>query len=354
MIRGKKRMLAGLLAGSGAATVLHAGRRRIDRPRLTILAYHGIAEPGGRAGRAGPDARARADVACRIPEGDVSADADAFDRQLRFICRRYRVITFTDLSRIVASGPGDRGLLIITFDDGYRNNYSVAFRLLQKHGLKATFFVATDYLDTREIFWFDALSVMLARTKERALVVDALGGMRLDLGEPAPRPNARRAAKAAIARVSNARRIQALAELRDKCGVSIPPEWGDRLLMTWDQVKAMHRAGMEFGSHTCSHPVLSQLSPEELRREVAGSRDRIRSVLGETPRVFCYPTGRPGYFGQREKAAVREAGYEFAVSYAPGLNPLAALDPYALRRLHVERDQTFSQFRCSLFWPGLG
>jgi peptidoglycan/xylan/chitin deacetylase (PgdA/CDA1 family) len=113
----------------------------------------------------------------------------------------------------------------------------------------------------------------------------------------------------------------------------------------------MHRSGIEFGSHTATHPILSRVEPEKLEREILTSRARIEEELGTTVHALSYPVGSPPTYNEQVKAALARAGYAFGVSTVWGPNHPGQLDPYALRRIPVDLDLTFTLLRCYLAAP---
>ena len=110
--------------------------------------------------------------------------------------------------------------------------------------------------------------------------------------------------------------------------------------LDWAQVREMHAHGIEFGSHTLSHPMLSEIDPETARREIAESRQLIEDRLGAPSPLFCYPRGD---FNEAVKGLVRDAGYLAACSTLPGANGPRP-DLYALRRTYVSRQDTPEEF----------
>jgi peptidoglycan/xylan/chitin deacetylase (PgdA/CDA1 family) len=110
--------------------------------------------------------------------------------------------------------------------------------------------------------------------------------------------------------------------------------------LDWAQVREMQAHGVEFGSHTLTHPMLSRVSPEEARRELVDSRRVLEDLLGAPAVLFCYPRGD---FSEPVKQAVREAGYLAACSTLPGLNGRRP-DLFALRRTYVSRHDTPEEF----------
>jgi peptidoglycan/xylan/chitin deacetylase (PgdA/CDA1 family) len=110
--------------------------------------------------------------------------------------------------------------------------------------------------------------------------------------------------------------------------------------LDWGQVAEMRAQGIEFGSHTLTHPMLSRIPPDLARREIAESRRVLEQKLGSPPGVFCYPRGD---FNEAVKQLVREAGYVAACTTLPGVNGRRT-DLFALRRTYVSRQDTLGEF----------
>jgi len=110
--------------------------------------------------------------------------------------------------------------------------------------------------------------------------------------------------------------------------------------LTWAQVREMHAHGIEFGSHTLTHPMLSQIPPDQARHEIADSKRVIEDKLGAPVSVFCYPRGD---FDESVRRIVREEGYLAACTTLPGVND-PRTDLFALRRTYVSRRDTSREF----------
>jgi peptidoglycan/xylan/chitin deacetylase (PgdA/CDA1 family) len=110
--------------------------------------------------------------------------------------------------------------------------------------------------------------------------------------------------------------------------------------LSWEQVEEMHARGIEFGSHTLTHPMLSTISLGEARREIAESKRVIEDKLGAPALFFCYPRGD---FNAGVKNMVREEGYLAACTTVPGTN-VGRTDPFALRRTYVGRNDVGTEF----------
>jgi peptidoglycan/xylan/chitin deacetylase (PgdA/CDA1 family) len=112
-------------------------------------------------------------------------------------------------------------------------------------------------------------------------------------------------------------------------------------VLGWDEIRELDRGGtLGFGAHTVTHPDLRELSDEEARAEIAGSKEELERELGRPVETFCYPAG---FFGERERRLVAEAGFTAAVTTEPGVNRPGD-DPLTLRRIQVDREDGFLTF----------
>jgi peptidoglycan/xylan/chitin deacetylase (PgdA/CDA1 family) len=132
-----------------------------------------------------------------------------------------------------------------------------------------------------------------------------------------------------------------------------PAGAGERLWMSWDMLREMRAGGMTVGGHTVSHQILSLVSREEQRREIAGCARRIEEELGAPMRAFSYPTGKPGSFNADTRACLAEVGVHSAFSYYGGFRPLDEWDDYDVPRSAVEQDMSFGEFRAEALAPWL-
>ena len=166
----------------------------------------------------------------------------------------------------------------LTFDDGYLDNYTQAFPILRRHGLTATFYVTTNCIDNRALLWTGLLRFVIftttrprARDAGAARVPPAAGqrpGASRGLHQ-ADRDDEEHPDRATASRCS--RRCGDAAAIDDLSPL-------ESIMMSWDQVREMHRGGMIFGAHTLTHPNLPNATPEEARREIVGSRDALAAA----------------------------------------------------------------------------
>ena len=239
--------------------------------------------------------------------------AQRFDAQLAQLKHCFNFISLTDGVRGLRSGKLPARAACITFDDGYADNAEVALPILQKHGLPATVFVASGFLDGGRM-WNDTI-IELVRLAPGAIDLTPLGFGRFALRDMAER-------RASVGSLLNAlkylpleARMEAVEAVRGLVPVALP----DNLMMTTEQVRQLHLAGVEIGGHTINHPILARMDEAGARHEIGGGKAALETIIGAPVRLFAYPNGKPGqdYLGAHARL-VREAGFEAAVSTSWG------------------------------------
>src|SRR6266481_6419459 len=251
-----------------------------------------------------------------------------FAARIAYIARHYRVLTVEDLVERARQGTVPRNALALTFDDGYRDNLSHAAPILAQHGLPATIFLATGYIGTPDMPWFDhvALAFKLSQRGNIALP----GCEPLLLETEGDRLTGLERAIAWLKRLPDEERRREVKRLL----VELQPRGPDRpkrAMLTWNEVDALRGLGFSVGAHTVTHPILSRVTPERAREEIHGSKDAIERALGVTVGAFAYPNGGPEDYTPTTVRLVQECGFRCAVSTRRGLNG-PATPPFELRR----------------------
>ena len=313
------------LAILGTLGFLRAARE-LQRGRSVILTYHGVLS--------GDD-----DEYNYLNYNFVAAGT--FERQIQYLLRHYRPIRLADLVRSYRENtlPPPRSVAL-TFDDGFANNYTVAFPVLQKYGFPFTVFLTTGMLETPGAqLWSERVKRAVYLCPREAVVLRILGReIPCPLNSAAAREQSTRRVLQMLKRSPPAERDAALTVIESTCG---RPEVEARELeryqfLTWTQVRTMASAGVEFGSHTVHHPILSTLDDRTLREELVESKRRIETEIGQECHALAYPNGQPGDFGVREKRALQAGGYSCGLSLGGTLNPPRP-DPFQLDRINIGR-----------------
>jgi peptidoglycan/xylan/chitin deacetylase (PgdA/CDA1 family) len=267
---------------------------------------------------------------------------EVFEAHVRFLRQHFRIVSLADflvLQRLRTWDPGQR-YCVITFDDGWLDNYLYAYPILRHYQVPATIFVSTGLIESDEWLWPDRLGWLLSRAPRRegaATVRERLGplaGRFAWLAEVIRRPTPARidAAIEICKRVPMETVTDLIGELTARLGVEIPKR---PLFLQWRDIAEMSRAGVTFGSHAVTHRQLPTLSDADLRMEVAGSLQTLRRSGANWLPVFCYPNGD---YAAAVLEEVRGAGYTAAVSTDAGAERWDAPDPFRLRRVGVHDD----------------
>jgi hypothetical protein len=224
-------------------------------------------------------------------------------------------------------------------DDGYRDFFDVAWPVFHAYQIPVTVYLVTGFLDGALWLWTDQVRYAFLNAHRPHCQMELPGGARLEfsLNSREERRQAARETTEALKLLPNDDRLRGLAALPELLAVAIPaaPPAGSEPLR-WEEVRRMAQDGVAFGAHTRTHPILSRVTaPTELSAEIAGSKRRLEEALGQPVRHFCYPNGSWRDISPEAVNAVREAGYETAVTTEVGLN-CAGADLLLLRRIGVE------------------
>lgn len=285
-----------------------------------------------------------------LDRGLWSASEESFDQQLAFLKKNCDVISPADID---TARKDRRGLhVLITFDDGYLDNYQIAFAALRRHGLPATFFIATGFIDDPRLPWWDEIAG-LVRSSQREVI---------DLGNWLPRPLA----------IAGEHREQSIHRLLDTYkslpavdaekfldnlrAVAVDPVRGssDHLWMNWDMVREMAANGMTIGGHTIDHVILSSVDKQRQWEEISGCAARIEQEIGKPMEYFAYPVGGRHTFNDDSKDCLRRAGVRYAFSYYGGFTRAdAEVDPYDMPRVPIEPYVDRDWFRAIVQLPRL-
>jgi peptidoglycan/xylan/chitin deacetylase (PgdA/CDA1 family) len=280
-----------------------------------------------------------------------SATADGFAAQLSFLARHFDVVGLEDLSGWTAAPKGRH--VLITFDDGYRDNYELAFPILRAHGLRAAFFITVGFLDDGGHAWWDEIAWMVRRSARARLAAGAWTSTELSLAE-ADRDDTTRRMLDVYKALPGERGGDFLEWLADATGSGrCPPSEARSHWMTWDMVREMRAAGMAIGGHSVQHPILSRLGREEQEREILGAGERIRAEVGEPMRWFAYPVGGRHAFNADTRRLLAQAGVELAFTYYGGYTRTGDWDRFDVRRIAVEAHTDAPRFRATVAFPSL-
>jgi peptidoglycan/xylan/chitin deacetylase (PgdA/CDA1 family) len=336
-IRGR---IAKALHQAGALEIVLKARATVRTPLLTVLTYHHVADPR-------PGYPFDPDVADATPE--------QFKRQLETIARHFSVIGIEELIAGLDGAPLPPNPAMITFDDGYKSCLDTALPILREVGLRAVFFIATQYVSDRRLYWWERIAYTVGARKRDKISVHYPAPMELDLSEPD-------AIGKLITTVKNTSGLEVnrfLDDLVHSCGIdwdaALERKITDDLIMTWDDIRALADAGMDIESHSRSHRVMQTLTRTDLDDELAGSRADLEAQLGRPVRAIAFPVGRTIAGVHTVRRAVLRAGYRVGFSNSSGTSFIwAATDRFDIKRWAVDRAMSDSMFLGQAAVPQLG
>ncbi|PMQ07805.1 polysaccharide deacetylase family protein [Janthinobacterium sp. AD80] len=282
----------------------------MSAPSLSILIYHRVL--------ARPDP---------LFPGEV--DARQFQMQLRLLRRFHMPLPLDEALRRLQDGSLPPRAACITFDDGYADNAQVALPLLRRHGVHATFFIASGYLDGGAM-WNDMLIDALRRASGPTLDLRQYGLACLEIGSLAQRRAAIDTLLGQLKYLPFDQRQRLAAQVARQAGVSAmaPP------MLDTPQLRQLQRAGMAIGAHTVNHPILSTLAEQAAHADIANGKQQLESLLQAPVSLFAYPNGKAGRdYGPRHVDIVKRLGFTGAVATDWGVaRPGEGLDLFQLPR----------------------
>jgi peptidoglycan/xylan/chitin deacetylase (PgdA/CDA1 family) len=263
--------------------------------RLVVLTYHRI-------------------IADSDSAADDEVDSRQFELHVETFARYFNVLTLAEAISRLRNETLPRLSVCITFDDGYRDNASEALPILQRFRVPATFFIASGFLDGGTM-WNDRVIEAVNRHTGNSIDLRELGLGLHSVSSLLERQLAKRKLLLDLKHKPREVRDQLCAELPEVLNVRVP----DDLMMSSDQVRELHDAGMEIGGHTRNHPILSVAGDDEAASEIADGKHDLEKIIGASLESFAYPNGRPGQdYDLRHVDMVKRAGFSQAVTTAPG------------------------------------
>jgi peptidoglycan/xylan/chitin deacetylase (PgdA/CDA1 family) len=211
--------------------------------------------------------------------------------------------------------------------------------VFREHGIPVTVYLVSDFLDGKSWLWWNRIEFMVRRTERRSLRLEIRTGESLNvmIETDEQRRSAPRKIVETLKRLENSERLELLSLLPKLLHVDVPgvppPTWES---LTWDEVRALSREGVEFGAHTKTHPILSSIARQDQQREeIEGSKLRIEQELRRPVLDFCYPNGLRSDFDAVTLKVLKDCGFRSATTTERGMNRVGT-DPFLLRRLGVE------------------
>jgi len=295
--------------------------------QLTIVMYHGIIkEP-------------------LLVEDWCFVDEDSFRAQIEYLKKNFEIIALSDAVERMRNGEIKRPTAVITFDDGYQNNFDVAFPILCRERIPATIFLATGLMNTEDTVWYCRLNLALSQTHRDFIEWD---GVKFDISTLGLKAKASAALQESLKKLEHSvlmatvRHI--ILQLGNDAGCSIEVDSPYRMLNRNAIAEMAASELIEFGAHTRQHAILSRLSEEERFSEIRQSIDAVYELTGRRCRSFSYPNGRMQDYDWGSINHLMACGVQMAVTTIAG--PNNRMTPVMeLRRYGVGADLPMAEFQ---------
>ncbi|MDR2440289.1 MAG: polysaccharide deacetylase family protein [Planctomycetaceae bacterium] len=316
------------------------------RRRLLGLCYHSVVSD------ASPQNDARTRIAVTVTQ---------FNEQLKELRKNWNPVSLLQIRNAIENGiPLPDRAVHISFDDGYRNNLTLAVPLLAQYEIPATIFVTTNMIATHgELIWALELHERLVAFPDSEIEIDGTT-------YPLPPPESPKRTEIALELLNHVKRLPIkecnilLQKLRNRVMIDWSPSWKRELyeFLDWDELRLLRGQGIEIGAHTLSHPVLSCLNQAELNRELLESKRCLERELGIECDVLAYPFGSENDFSDRVVDVARDIGFRLAFTLRECRNAVM-LDAMRIHRICIHREHSLNSFRAlisglrniSLFLP---
>ena len=273
-----------------------------------------------------------------------SCDVESFEQQIKFFKTEFDVVTAKEVIDLVNNNKACSGkFALITFDDGYLDNYTLAYPILKQYNCSATMFIATDFINQTIVPWWDEVAWLIKNNDLN--ILDNIVWKKPNNISQLSKQNiiklVLRAFKDDMAS-SIEDKLTRLKQSADKTLTNSKD--ANELFMTWEMLLTMAKNGIDIGSQTCSHKVLSHLPLEEQQKEIELSKATLEERLGQKIHAFAYPVGGADAFTNETQKLVNNAGYQFAMSFIANINK-TPFDKFNLSRFSIDNQSNINTLK---------
>lgn len=277
-----------------------------------------------------------------------SCDENVFEEHLKFYKSNFDIITIDELNTLSKSKRrlSDR-FALITFDDGYIDNYKLAYPLLKEHTVPAVFFIATDFIENNIIPWWDEIAFLIQKSNQKSLQLD---GWKTPVSFTHPSKSG--IIKEVLQRIkidSSKGMDEKIIEL--KLALQLNPDHitpHKNLFMNWKMLKEMQDNGMSIGSQSCSHSIMSHLSPDKQRYEATHSKEILSEKIGGKITSFAYPVGGESAFTTVTEKILEESEYTLGFSFIAGINRILYNNNFHLKRFSIDGNCSVEKIKAQI------
>lgn len=267
----------------------------------------------------------------RFDDSVFGPDAKRFRQEMEWIKKETKVLNEEELLEIVYQKKRIKEICsLVTFDDGYRDNFDIAYPILKELNIPAMFFIPTHHMTTRHLGWWDIVAYFVKHTNMNQFIFQNIEYNTV---------NKNALIKNFINQLKMSEPVyieKFLHQLSESLNVPFPDiNLQSEELMTWEQLKIMISNGMVIGSHSHDHSILSRQDSETLATQLSKSITILESNLNKKINSIAYPVGGYQHFNEVTKAVSKDVGFKLGFSYLTGFNKADEVDPYNVKRMGI-------------------
>jgi len=323
-MEGKKLLLANILSKVGFFNLL----KYFNNTNLIIFNYHRIY---------------KFPLTTMYDEGVFAHSEETFENQIKWIKKNFRIIDEATLIFMIENNQKfNTRTAMITFDDGYLDNYELAYPILKALDVPATFFIPCNQIERSCSPWWDNISLMIKMTKKESIT---LQDRTFQIQNSENKKNTINEILEIFKVMPDEKTWSLLLELHKSCCLSMSFEGISKMssaqFMNWEQIREISSNNITIGSHTMNHRVLSNLSTTQQTEEIVNSKRFLEDKLDIVISSIAYPVGQETSFDEETKVITKQAGYKLAYSFIDGYSNKVILDNFQIPRVELNESPAF-------------
>jgi len=281
----------------------------------------------------------------------LTINENIFENIVRELKKGQKIISIDEINNNYDEALEKNGIkFVLTFDDGYKDNYTNAFPVLKKYSVPATIYLSIEHVDGKRIFWYEKLAHAILFSKSDVIDITDLGVPHLVLGGTKQRLNVLNTLNDKLKDLQDENRNIIVDSILERSGSKNTFKSSE--MLDWDMIRKMSESHINFGSHTLTHPILSRESPDRISHEISLSKQIIENRLNSSVSTFAYPNGTETDFNNVVVKEVIKAGYCNACTTIEGINTNIN-NRFLLKRINIHNNMCmtpWSTFSKRLFW----
>jgi peptidoglycan/xylan/chitin deacetylase (PgdA/CDA1 family) len=242
------------------------------------------------------------------------------EKQIIYLKKRFNLLPLSQLRQCIEEGrSAPNNSIVLTIDDGYRDFYDVAYPIFKKHGVPATLYVTTGFINQELWLWPDKIAWLLDCASSVNKTIDfgqsEYGNIKIADVDESNRHQIWSQITSYLLAVDDKQKHEWIDYFARELGKSLPEMPPDEYVAcSWTELEEMQNNGIEVGGHTHTHPSLGQVSDEQLYCELNTCMNLLDENLGKRQRDFCFPNGQPNDYNQKVKNVTKRVGFKSAVT----------------------------------------